>query len=98
MGIFSENVAKAMYAIHDAKVEHRDLDDPRNIVKDGQGRPWIVDFDRAIKMRCDRKQPDFQEVNWGEVAPLHTEYACSELYEFMCALEAWKPLPGQFFL
>lgn len=45
----SEQVARAIYAMHEQGVWHADLN-AYNILLDNEGRAWLIDFDKARRM------------------------------------------------
>ncbi|GBE89102.1 hypothetical protein SCP_1501050 [Sparassis crispa] len=84
---FRCQVIKALADIHACGIQNCDFD-VRNIVVDKDGRPFIIDFDRAQRHEC--TAPEIISV--GVPAPFLADFGCDEIWSFCqgdCGM--WKP-------
>lgn len=86
--MLSDRIKQAIIAIHGNGIRHNALENPRNIVRDVDGNPRIVDFTHAQRIRCQR---DHSLTEWGVEMPTSSEKGCEEIFEVLCRIGSFFP-------
>lgn len=80
-------IMDAFVQIHDAGVKHCDVAE-RNVLVNDNGRVSVIDFEDAIKMRCQRT---YRVPAAGDIGPNPKVFGCEELCDLGFTLDIWKP-------
>jgi len=83
---FRTRVVRALAEIHEYGVEHGDFRES-NIVVGSDGKPYIIDFDRAKVHQCPRSIP----IKPRGIEPAIADFDCKELWWACYNAEIWRP-------